>query len=121
MCDLCAVTTSPAVEKTLSLGTEVAGMPRCTLATVAICGNLAALSRYQTKGSDERGVVGWVLYISRCIACATFVVCVGVSAWKKSSSKSSIADLRSLHAGSCSSVAWLPGASMSFSLLLSES
>ena len=71
----------------------------------------------------ERCSVGWVLYISisLCIACAMFVVRVGVSAWKKSSSKSSIADLRSLHAGSSSSVAWLPCASMSFGLLRSES
>ena len=65
-------------------------MPRCTLATVAICKHLEVLSCHQTRGSDERGVVGWVLYksISRCIVCATFVVRIGVLAWKKSSGKS---------------------------------
>ena len=50
---LCAVTMSPAVENTLSLGTDVAGIPRKCLANLAKWGNCSSLSFHHTSGFDS--------------------------------------------------------------------
>lgn len=50
---LCAVTMSPAVENTRSLGTDVAGTPRKDLANLAKWGNWLSLSFHHASGFDS--------------------------------------------------------------------
>ena len=60
--DLCAETTSPAVEKTLSLGTDVAGMERYNLADFARWGRMASFDFHHAKGQSDSGILARLLY-----------------------------------------------------------
>ena len=59
---LWAVTISPAVENTLSLGREVAGIPIYILAIAASKGYLKALTRHQSSAEFNSEIVSSCLY-----------------------------------------------------------
>ena len=59
---LCEVTTSPAVENTLSLAREVACTTRYFLATFDKRGNLFSFTFHHKSGSESSSIFGSVLY-----------------------------------------------------------
>ena len=78
---LFAVTTSPAVEKTLSADTLVPGMHKYLFANLERRGNVPLWRCHQSKGSSERGTDGDLQYksISSSAQASTVLLCTAGS------------------------------------------